>query len=334
MSITRTKTNWSYREPLTSTQLNALDTNVTNALDKRSGQTDTCASNVTFTGSETFSGSVDLAGTSTVTLKGTTTVSTGSTFVANLNTAASSINLSSGSVITAAAGSSISTNVGGVNTIATGGQFNVNNGAVATFYSGSSDRHYTDTVYYNGAQGRFATPRTLAQMVPAATYVRLNPSVTTISQNVVEYFQGYSRSGITFNAFQAVNIALIDIPNPPHGATMTGVTIYYKINGTVRTPQFRLQINVLSSPLTSPNAGGTGMLNGTQQVPTYTDYTSILNATFTPVNNTTIDALNNQYTILIQEEYGTNSQYGNYVYGVKLTYTTTNLHNLGSAVLL
>lgn len=67
MSITRTKTNFAFGEKLTHDQMNALDTNVTNALDKRSGQTDTLASAVTITGATTVSGTLALNGTTTVT---------------------------------------------------------------------------------------------------------------------------------------------------------------------------------------------------------------------------------------------------------------------------
>lgn len=45
---------WGSGDPLTSAQMNAVDINPTNALDKRSGQTDTLASIVTFTGSGRF----------------------------------------------------------------------------------------------------------------------------------------------------------------------------------------------------------------------------------------------------------------------------------------
>lgn len=58
MTISRTKTpDWAYSEVVTSAQLNALDANATNALDKRVGETDTLESDVTLTGSITVSGS-------------------------------------------------------------------------------------------------------------------------------------------------------------------------------------------------------------------------------------------------------------------------------------
>lgn len=51
MSITRSKLGgWGVGEKLTSSQANALDINVTNALDKRTGQSDTLASTVSLTG--------------------------------------------------------------------------------------------------------------------------------------------------------------------------------------------------------------------------------------------------------------------------------------------
>src|SRR5262245_38739803 len=51
MSLSRTKSpDWGVGEKLTSAQANALDANVTNALDKRSGQTDTLQSVVSCSG--------------------------------------------------------------------------------------------------------------------------------------------------------------------------------------------------------------------------------------------------------------------------------------------
>lgn len=75
MTISRTKTpDWAYSEVVTSAQLNALDANVTNALDKRSGQTDTLESDVTATGLIVISGtgaiSVDGGGELLVTSTG------------------------------------------------------------------------------------------------------------------------------------------------------------------------------------------------------------------------------------------------------------------------
>jgi len=57
MTITRIKPGgWGYAEVLTSTQLNAMDANTENALDKIVGHTDTLASNVTITGTTVVSG--------------------------------------------------------------------------------------------------------------------------------------------------------------------------------------------------------------------------------------------------------------------------------------
>jgi len=51
MAISRIKpSDWALNEELTSVQMNAVDTNVTFALDKRVGETDTVASDVTFEG--------------------------------------------------------------------------------------------------------------------------------------------------------------------------------------------------------------------------------------------------------------------------------------------
>ena len=68
MSISRVKPGtWSLGEKLSSAQANQLDINTTYALDRRSGQTDVCASNVTYTGTSTFSGALTCSGATTFT---------------------------------------------------------------------------------------------------------------------------------------------------------------------------------------------------------------------------------------------------------------------------
>lgn len=58
MTISRVKPGgWGVNEELTSAQATALDVNAASALDKRSGQSDVCASNVTFSGTASFTGS-------------------------------------------------------------------------------------------------------------------------------------------------------------------------------------------------------------------------------------------------------------------------------------
>lgn len=84
MSIDRVKPeNWAFAETLTSTQLNQLDTNAASALDKRSGQTDTLASDVTVSGDLAFDSSV-ISGSIAATLTSSTlTLASSSTLTAN-----------------------------------------------------------------------------------------------------------------------------------------------------------------------------------------------------------------------------------------------------------
>lgn len=57
MSLSKIKVGgWALIEKLTSPQITSIDENIEGALDKRSGQTDTCASAVTFSGDQTFTG--------------------------------------------------------------------------------------------------------------------------------------------------------------------------------------------------------------------------------------------------------------------------------------
>lgn len=68
MTLSRTKPGgWTYAEVLTSTQISAIDANIENALDKRSGQTDTIESDLTVNGDIDFNGTVQVDGYMTVT---------------------------------------------------------------------------------------------------------------------------------------------------------------------------------------------------------------------------------------------------------------------------
>lgn len=63
MTLQRTKPGgWGYAEVLTSAQISAIDANIENALDKRSGQTDTIDSDLTITGDIDMSGDFVLTG--------------------------------------------------------------------------------------------------------------------------------------------------------------------------------------------------------------------------------------------------------------------------------
>ena len=105
MTIQRTNSNWAFGDGCSSAQLNALDTNVTNALDKRSGQTDTLASTVTVTGGLIVSGTQTFAPGSTVNLSG-------GTFNVNPSTT-TDIELIGSSLLSASAGGSVNIGTGG-----------------------------------------------------------------------------------------------------------------------------------------------------------------------------------------------------------------------------
>jgi hypothetical protein len=78
MTIAVTKPGgWSLNEELTSGEITAVDANVTNALDKRSGHSDTCGSTISFSGALSFSNACTFTGAVTVgslTLTGTNRV--------------------------------------------------------------------------------------------------------------------------------------------------------------------------------------------------------------------------------------------------------------------
>lgn len=114
MTLARTKT-WAFGEKLTSDQINALDTNVINALDKRFGMTDTLASDITVTGATVFSGattfnsSINVTGAITTSNTFTTTAgmvfNSGNTVTGNMHLAGIETVDSGGSIVVASGGS-------------------------------------------------------------------------------------------------------------------------------------------------------------------------------------------------------------------------------------
>ncbi len=116
MAISRTKT-WSFAEKLTAAQLNAVDENITNALDKRGGEADTLASAVTV-GS---GGTIDVATGSTVTMS-----SGGSLIIASGGTEV----VSSGGAVTVASGGTL--NVNGSEIVGSGGSLTSETGSTVT----------------------------------------------------------------------------------------------------------------------------------------------------------------------------------------------------------
>lgn len=157
---------WAPKEKLTSIQVNQLDTNAASALDKRSGQTDTLASNVTVTGNLALNGTNTAANLTAALLtvsgathlNGTTTVAAAMNISGNINSTAS-INLTSGGDITLTDGSVISVPVGasisvpggsidvgstGSQSFASGSALTVSTGSTALVHIGSASALYID----------------------------------------------------------------------------------------------------------------------------------------------------------------------------------------------
>lgn len=127
MAITRTFPNWSFGQKLTSDQANAIDINITNAVDKRSGQSDTVASNITVTGTMALNGINTVGGfttftapivtSNTIQTTGQVTFASGSSMagvvslVGQLQPAnGAGIEMLSGSTLTADSGSTVNLN--------------------------------------------------------------------------------------------------------------------------------------------------------------------------------------------------------------------------------
>lgn len=303
MTIARVKTaGWALNEKLTSAQMNAVDLNVTNALDKRAGQTDTLNSVVTVGSS-------------------------------------GEIKFSSGAIETHLTGSASTYNSGSLisfnGTMTFDGDATHANGDISTFSSGSLISHASGSFdhYLSGAgmindgYGEFADLRLSGTSKVTYTTTRTFTR-KFLPQGDRDSKQINSVPGIIDLEVKAVganftlDLGKCGIPN---GAIITKIKCYYEpALGHAFLPAQLPELKLYRSPFTTIAATvlETAYSLGIPDVAAYEVYQSI----DTPTISIALDLDNYAYSVWFTTESGLNSDDGTIVFGFEVTFTTTAMN--------
>lgn len=261
MTIDRIKSpDWAYAEVVTSSQLNALDANITNALDKRPGHTDELGSQVTVPngGSLEFAAGGELTvspgavvdatldGTSVVSVEdggevhvttdGVLTVDSSATVNMTLGIDGA-VNLVSGGAINAGAGGAVNINSSGTLNVAGLGNFQVAAGAVFlvdSIASFSGDVHNSGTVYIATGGLRYGTPISQSIWVPMTNMSGLQSVNVAYGAPVnvpPSNTNGWPNSILTSGPQGSFNFYSVAFPDwaLPQGSTLTSINLFLRI---------------------------------------------------------------------------------------------------------
>ncbi len=352
MTISRIKSpNWAVNEVLTSAQQNALDTNVTNALDKRAGQTDTLSSVIT------------------VASGGSCSFSSGSTlFVAPGTTATINSSLGLGGNVTF--GLFSAANFSGTLSLASSGVANIygnmNIDHSSSWYFGASLINYSDTILQGTVSSNlgFITGSNIS-MASGTTFncastVSLSGAVSVSSSLTITATA--TASNLTMTSTNRLKLA------------SRAVTRTMAVGFIPATSGWSLQADALGTPVTTANtnqygcfplslpdgavvnslivwveggaghagapanlpgvslfykqisAGGTGSVLGTK-TDTYGSapaYENVHGIQITSISHTVVRNLA-RLAIYVQTESGANALSGFKVHGAEVTYTVTSM---------
>lgn len=115
------------------------------------------------------------------------------------------------------------------------------------------------------------------------------------------------------------------IPDVINGAVLNSIDLFYRVNGTTRTP------TRLSMAVRRQDIGGftSATLMANTQVTLYatTGFGSVVSTNFPMTGNNTIDTSLYMYMIIVTEESGSGNTPGNNIYSFRCNYTVTTLPN-------
>jgi hypothetical protein len=307
MTISRVKpSNWQINEKLTSTQINALDTNVTYALDKRSGQSDTLQSDVT----------VGTGGVINVQLNGELSTANDATVDLNIGEYGS-IEVIDDGYLGVTQGATVNMRLGAFSTIHA-----ADTGAIIKASGGGLIRSdAVGSIVLNGGSSdwvKFGSART------RTIAFHWNPEAHKRSTGWKDggSFPFYLESTATGDT------GIFVIPRHP-GALLASVKVYYQIQashfpGTRLT--FSLHRQATSGSSSSLQSFGGTFANGANA----TDYYAagaIQSVTVTAdQNNTSVADTTHTYYLKVVEESGVSSSAGNKLWGFEVNYTDINYH--------
>lgn len=158
----------------------------------------------------------------------------------------------------------------------------------------------------------FETARSSVVVQAASDGVFYAPQWAHFPSNTPTYLQ----SGATAAS------AYITLARPHNGATLSSVTMRYRLAGSARAPgTLRLSFSMYQVPLSDPDGGALFLYSTTNEVPAYSTFGSWLSFTSSPDANNVIDTSLYAYVIRITEESGAGAIFGNHVGAFSFTYT-------------
>lgn len=299
MTISRAKPpGWGVGDKLTSAEQNQVDLNTTYALDKRAGQTDTLASNVTVTGETTFNNRVHINATLDV---------------------AGDANFGAGTTVNANSLTAVSAAVSGAATVS--GTLQV---------SGTLTGSLTLTTPRTVEKIIPARPSHVSTSggVIAGTALGAGIVFGVMATNTVKISTGYCET----QAVDATDrrVYMLDAnAHFPDGATLVSATLYYRpASGHGALPA---NFPALSITRASNTAGVEEFLLSTSAgwaidtAASVAAYEAPRSLVFTPNQNATIDRDVYSYMIRLADEGGANAVANLKFYSVKLTFSVPEL---------
>jgi hypothetical protein len=354
MTILRIKSpDWAVNEKLTSAQQNALDTNVANALDKRSGQIDDLASVITvrstgalnclsgatvsFASGSIFTvssgtiatiamnsaSSMSFAASSSLTMAASSTLTVGGTYsfgAASAGTINNTLHLSGTATLTADINSNIA-----LNGILTSSNLSVStiNGSVTYGASGTLTTNAATVVTLAG-------PTTAANLTMTSTNrlkLASRALTRTVCTNFVPATSGWSLQSDSLgtpvttsntNQYGAFNLSL------PDGAVINSLIVW--IEGGAGHAGAPANLPAISLFYKQISSGGTGSVLSTK-TDTYVSapvYEAVHGIQLTSISHTVVRNLA-KLAVYVQSESGANALSGLKIHGMDVTYTTTSM---------
>jgi hypothetical protein len=314
MTIARIKfPGWGPNEKLTSGQQNALDLNVTNALDKRAGQTDTLSSVVTVASG----GSITMASGSSFTTVSVCPAVFGGTFRANgtaqfFGVATFNVASTFNADITANSNITVVGDVGVAGTLTSSFQLTATGAATFTGATALAGATTAADLTMTATNKVKLASRSITRTVAVAF------SAGTANWQYIDSIGSPSTSN-TSSAFGWFHLAL------PEGAVLQTVTVYIEgAPGHGGAPASMPHIQLYKKV---PSAGGTGTVVTASTFDTYVSagtYESVHPITQTSIGYT-VTRGGTRLSVLVQSENGANTVAGLIIHGCTVTYTTTSL---------
>lgn len=310
MAISRVNPDWGFGSKLGSADLDAIEDNITYALDKRSGETDTLASDVTVTGETAFEGETAF--------NGVVSFDAGVTFTADASlTVAGPASFSAAADFSGATTFNSDVTLDGVQLIVDGGSIVLDSGYPEL------DAAHTGKTITRRINGRFMVSGAMAigafKAAFNSTVISYDDAKLTYSPSGLHKWQ--VTSGVT-----TTQSALCISDCLTNGATVNTVTMTVKGDAALGAlpalkPGMELVRVDSAGNVQSLSSGGDVIASPASLA----DYKAGVVVTFTCDQNNVVDKSLYLYVLIVHSEGAMNSVVGQQFYGLSATQTISDL---------